>query len=473
MTNLSCDVAIIGAGTAGLAAERSARRAGAATLLIDDRFAGTTCASVGCMPSKLLIAAADAAHAVRRASLFGVNAAPPVIDGAVVMSRLRRERDAFVASVMQTFEDLPEGVAVKGRARFLDATTLQLEDGRRIDARAIVIATGSAPSVPKAFDAVRDRVLTNETIFDLPTLPASVGVVGAGALGLELAQALSRLGVPVEVFDQGGKLGGLADKAVEQTLLTILQAEFPIRLEVELTATRLDDGGVLLAWSGEASGEGRFEHLLVATGRPPQLSGLDLEKTGLTLDAHGVPDFTKTTLQCGGSSIFIAGDADHDQPVLHAASEEGTIAGRNAATFPDVTPGRRSIPFAITFTDPSIAVIGDKPRLGDPSQVLGCASYADQGRAKVMARNAGLVHLYADPVDGRLTGATLVGPGAEHSGHLIAWAIQEGRTATEVLDLPFYHPTYEEGLKPALREICKTVHAVSPTDRDEGNLPGS
>ena len=124
------------------------------------------------------------------------------------------------------------------------------------------------------------------------------------------------------------------------------------------------------------------------------------------------------------------------------------------------------------FTDPPLAVIGKVPKPGE-RYVLGCASYEYQGRAKVFARNAGLAHLYANPRDGRLTGATMTGPGAEHSAHLIAWAVQQGMTATEVLDMPFYHPTYEEGLKPALRAICHEVHAPVPSDRDQGDQLGA
>ena len=471
MTELSCDVAVIGAGTAGLAAERSARGNGAKTLLIDDRFAGTTCASVGCMPSKLLIAAADAAHAVRRAGIFGIGTQEPVVDGAAVMARVRRERDKFVAGVKSSLERLPAGVMVQGRARFVDRTTLQLEDGRQISARAIVIATGAKTSIPDGFDDVRDRILTNETIFDLPDLPASIGVVGAGPLGLELAQALARLGVHVMVFDRGETLGAFVDQVVAESFRGILSKEMPITLGVQLSAKPVGNG-VLLSWSGTESGEQRFDRLLMAAGSSPQLGGLDLDKAGIELDDHGTPAFDRTTMQCGSAPIFIAGDADHDRPVLHEASCEGTVAGRNAASFPHVTPGRRSVPLSIMFTDPPLAVIGTVPKPGEP-HVLGCASYEDQGRAKVFARNAGLAHLYADPHDGRLTGATMAGPGVEHSAHLIAWAIQQRLTATEVLDLPFYHPTYEEGLKPALRTICHEVHAPIPLDRDQGDPPGA
>jgi dihydrolipoamide dehydrogenase len=115
------------------------------------------------------------------------------------------------------------------------------------------------------------------------------------------------------------------------------------------------------------------------------------------------------------------------------------------------------------FTDPPVAVVGTVPPPEALGIVVGCMSYEDQGRAKVFARNAGLVHLYADLNGGRLLGATMVGPGVEHCAHLIAWAIQQQMTATGVLDLPFYHPTYEEGLEPALRSICDVVRAPSGT----------
>jgi dihydrolipoamide dehydrogenase len=469
MTDLSCDVAVVGAGTAGLAAERTARRHGAKTLLVDAHFAGTTCATVGCMPSKLLIAAGEAAHAVRRAGLFGIEVPAPVVDGAAVMQRVQRERDLFVAGAKRSIAEIPDGIRIEARARFASPTTLLLDDGRRIAARAIVIATGSVNTVPEAFAAVRERVLTNASIFDLATLPRSVGIIGAGPLGLELAQALARLGVETHVFEQGDTLAGLHDPEVARCLHAILERELPITLGVEVTATP-DGDGVRLAWKGKKQGERRFERVLVAAGRPPALEHLDLGRSGLALDEHGTPDFDRATLQCGRSSIFLAGDANHDRAVLHEAATEGMIAGRNAASFPEVAPGTRAVPMAIVFTDPAVAVVGRLPGKDEP-HVLGAASYEDQGRAKVFARNAGLAHLYADRATGRLLGASMAGPGIEHSAHLIAWAIQNERTATEVLDHPFYHPTYEEGLKPALRAICKEVHA--PQRDDEGFTAGS
>jgi dihydrolipoamide dehydrogenase len=430
-------------------------RLGAKTLLIDEGFSGTTCTTVGCMPSKLLIAASSAAHKVRQASTFGIRTSAPAVDGSAVMDRLRKERDAFVAATLKTIEQIPSGIRVKGKARFVDRTTLALDDGSSISARAIVVATGSRPDVPKMFDIVGDLVLTNETIFELRTLPRSIAVVGAGPLGLELAQALARLGVETEVFEQSDRLAALHDDEVAKELKSILEAELPIRTGVKLDVVR--DGNVTrVSWSGSSSGARSFDPVLVATGRPPQLQDLDLATTGIPLDDRGVPRFDSATLQCGNAPIFLAGDADAQRPVLHEAASEGAIAGRNAAAFPNVQRVKRMTPLSIMFTDPPLATIG-APKSN--SSIIGTGSYADQGRAKVDACNSGLVRIYADRESGAITGAVLLGPAMDHIAHLFAWTIEGGESAARMLELPIYHPTFEEGLKTALREICESVGA--------------
>ncbi|TVV73334.1 dihydrolipoyl dehydrogenase [Sphingomonas solaris] len=466
--DMRCDVAIIGAGTAGLAAERSARRAGATTLLIDPAFSGTTCANVGCMPSKLLIAAAGAAEAVRRAATFGIDATPRV-DGPAVMRRLRRERDAFAEGTRAQIERLPAGIRVKAKATFGDGGTLALEDGRRITAKAIVIATGSQPNVPKAFDAIRDFVLTNETVFELDDLPGRLAVIGAGALGLELGQAMARLGVKVTLLDEKDALAGLDDAEIGGMLKAIMARDLELHLGVSIAADTVD-GGARLRWSGASSGEARFDRVLVAAGRPPALHGLGLETTGLALDEHGTPEFDRETMRCGNSGIFIAGDVDADRPVLHEASAEGAIAGANAAAFPHVEKARRFVPMSIMFTDPPLAIVGRKAA---DDLVTGTADYRDQGRARVEARADGMAQLRAAPGDGRLLGATLLCPGADHLGHLLAWSIESGATAGDLLARPFYHPTLEEGLKPALRAICAQVGVKLPAGSDEEGASGA
>jgi dihydrolipoamide dehydrogenase len=230
------------------------------------------------------------------------------------------------------------------------------------------------------------------------------------------------------------------------------------------------NGRASIRWAGASDGEGSFDRVLLAVGRPPNLGALNLAATGLSLDERGIPLFDRETMRCGASAIFIAGDADADRPVLHEALADGSIAGYNAATFPDVTPQRRSIPFSIMFTDPPLALIG---RRSGEELVCGESDYRDQGRAKVEARARGMLEIYARRHDAVLTGAALFCPGADHLGHLLAWAIDAGVDAGTLLGRPFYHPTLEEGLEPALRQVCERAQVRPPKLADAGSPAGA
>lgn len=466
---LRCDVAVIGAGTAGLAAERAARSNGATTLLIDPNYDGTTCATVGCMPSKLLIAAAHAAHAARSTNMFGITVSDIQIDGKAVMQRVRDERDRFARLTRESIAEIPESIRIKSRAKFVTPGVLELSDGRLVEARSIVIATGSAPFVPNQFAHLGARILTNETVFELEDLPARLAVVGAGSVGLELAQAMARLGVDVTLFDRGHRLGKVRCDKVHSALKAIIQDDLNLKLGVDLEASANNDG-VRIVWGGSSAGEADFDHILVTTGPPPNLESLDLSAAGLELDDHGVPLHDRETMRCGESSIFLAGDAASDLPLLHEASHDGAIAGRNAVAFPASIRAERFIPFSLTFTNPPVAQIG---RSEDDGVITGTADYSDQGRARVEGTNEGMLTLYAAAPDGRLIGADLCTPATEHLAHMLAWAIQQGHTATEMLKMPFYHPTVEEGLKQALRTICAATPLALPDDQDKGAPPGA
>ena len=465
MADLTCDVAIIGAGTAGLAAERNARKHGAKTLLIDPEFAGTTCATVGCMPSKLLIAAARSAHGARQSGVFGVETGEVEIDGPAVLRRVREHRDRFAQGTRDSIMDLPEEIRVQARARFTSATTLELDDGRTVAANAVIIATGSSPMVPGPFADLGHLALTNETVFELDDLPGSLAVIGGGVIGLELAQAMARLGVRVALFDQQDTLAQVRCKKIHAALEEAMAREMDLHLGTDPQPSE-QDGRVRIDWDGQSE---TFDKVLVATGRPPNMKGLGLETTGLGLDDKGMPEIDPETMQCGDLPIFMVGDSNAGRPVLHEASDEGAIAGRNAVAYPALVRSDRKVNFTITFTEPPLVMVGDSP---DDSAKIGSADYTDQGRAKVDAENTGLARLYAAAPDGRLIGADLFCPGADHMGHLLVLAIGQKITASDLLDMPFYHPTLEEGLKGALREICRAVPLNVPGDHDTGNPPG-
>ena len=463
--DLSCDVAIIGAGTAGLAAERAARAAGASTLLIDDGFTGTLCANSGCMPSKLLIAAARANADLEKARLMGIDIPHARVDGRRVMERLRSERDRFVQATKASYDEIPAHCRIDSRASFVAPGRLELADGRTISARAVVIATGANPVIPEPYRDLGPRVLTNETVFELDDLPRSMAVIGAGPLGAELAQAFGRLGVRVALFDQGDRLAKIRCDKVHDSFRDLFARDVALHLGCGPTPSGTEDG-IRLTWDGQ---DQVFDRVLVATGRSPALDDLNLKDAGLTLDDKGVPEFDRDTMQCGDSAVFIAGDADADAAVLHEGSLEGAIAGRHAALYPNVTPADRPPLFTITFTAPPLAAIGAPP---DKNAIHGFADYGDQGRARVEARAGGLMRIGADQ-QGRLVGADLAVPGAEHLAHLLLAAIMNGLTARDLLDVPFYHPMLEEGMKPALRAICKAASIDPSPARDSGNPPGA
>ena len=472
MQQARIDVAVIGAGTAGLAAYRAARAVGRRALLIEGGVHGTTCARVGCMPSKLLIAPAEAAHSIHRFEAFGLHLEGRVrIDGPEVMGRVRRERDRFVGFVTQGVDAIPAADKVAGHARFTGDTRLEVTLGNRssltVDTRAVVIATGSSPSRPAAWNALGERLVVNDDVFDWTDLPSSVAVFGPGVIGLELGQALHRLGVRVKIFGRGGGVGPLSDPELLDEARRVFGAEFYLDTDAKAEVSR--EGSQVVVRYRALDGETRVEHfdyLLAATGRRPNLDRLNLEATSLARDARGVPYFDRETLQCGTAPIFIAGDADNDVPLLHEAADEGRIAGDNAARYPEVRKGLRRAPLGIVFTDPQIAIVGGGHRaLRDIPHVTGAVSFENQGRSRVMLRNRGRLHVYADARNGALLGAELIGPDAEHLAHLLAWAAQLDLTVTDMLRLPFYHPVVEEGLRTALRDAFAKLE-VARRERD-------
>ena len=471
MRNLSTDVAIIGAGTAGMTAFRAAREHTKSVMLIESGPYGTTCARVGCMPSKLLIAAAEAAHRAHAAPTFGVHPGPVRIDGNEVMDRVRSERDRFVGFVVDSVDEWPAESKLRGRARFIAPNRLRIDDGVELDAKRTVIATGSAPSVPPGWrDALGDRLVVNDDVFDWRTLPQSIAVVGGGVIGLEIAQALHRLGARVKVLARKGRLGPLTDPDLAKKTVEVLVRELNVALDaddirVSRTGHGGDDEAEVKWWEGGIEHCDRFEFVLAATGRRPQLDDLDLEAAGIDLGVRGIPHFDRETGQVGETSVFIAGDVTNVHPLLHEAADDGRIAGDNAGRFPDVRVHPRRAPLAVVFTDPQLMIAGRSHRVlckAGTEFAIGEASFDDQGRSRVMAQNSGLIHVYGAHHTGDFLGAEMIGPSAEHIGHLLSWAAQQRMTVQQMLDSPFYHPVIEEGLRTALRDVNRKLRLGPP-----------
>jgi dihydrolipoamide dehydrogenase len=276
-------------------------------------------------------------------------------------------------------------------------------------------------------------------------------------IGLELGPALSRLGVRVRVFGVSGSLGPLSDPAIREYAEQAFNQEFYLDPDAKVTAMARDGDEAVITYvshDGQTVTE-RFDYVLAATGRVPNVKTLGLENAGLELDARGVPVFDPATLQCGSSPVFIAGDANNILPLLHEAADEGKLAGENAANWPRLQPIARRAPIGVVFSDPQIAMVGQRyAELAPDSFVTGEVSFEDQGRSRVMLKNKGLMHVYADKASGRFLGAEWLGPRAENIAHLLAWSHQQGLTIEQMLAMPFYHPVVEEGLRTALRDAA-------------------
>ena len=462
MNYLTVDVAVIGAGSAGLAAYRAARAQGARAVLIERGPHGTTCARVGCMPSKLLIAAAAAAHQVTDAAGFGIHAGDVRIDGRQVMARVRAERDRFVDFVLAGEAQIPAADRLSGSAKFIGPQQLQVDQHTQISAARIVLATGSQPIIPDELSGLGACVVTSDQLFDMTDLPASIAVIGSGAIGLELGQALHRLGVRTALFNRDERLGPLTDPAVLSNAITCIGAELDLRLAYQQLDVQREGAGAAVH-SIDKDGVARSEHfamVLVAVGRRPNLQTLQLDRSGLTLDAHGVPDFDPHTMQCGSSYVFIAGDANDEIPLLHEAVDQGQIAGDNAARFPAIALGLRHSPLGVVFCEPQIAMVGQRfSDLQTGTFAIGSVDFATQGRSRVLRQNRGLLRVYGELGSKHFLGAEMVGPSAEHLAHLLAWACQQKMTVAQMLQMPFYHPVIEEGVRTALRELQDRLEA--------------
>jgi dihydrolipoamide dehydrogenase len=471
------DVIIIGAGSAGLSALREVEKRTHNFVIINDGPWGTVCARVGCMPSKTLIEAANAFYRRRTFDEFGIRGSEHLrLDIAAALGRVRRLRDSFVASTLQATEALGER-AISGRARLLGIerlegrleVTLEVKGqdlrgrelrGRELRARSIIIATGSRPVIPASWQGFSKQVLTTDTLFEQETLPSRMAVLGLGPIGVEMAQALSRLDLDVDAFSESTTVAGLTDPEVNTIAEELLRHEFPLHLG-EKAHLDIFDSSVRVTAGTEKVVVGS---VLAALGRQPNVDDLGLETLGIELNEQGLPPVNPHTKQVGDVPVFMAGDADGHIPLLHEAADDGHIAGINAMRASPFCFARR-VPLTIVFSDPGIAMVGSSFQSLEPKNILtGEVRFEHQSRAWAAQRNKGILRLYAEPESGRLLGAEMCAPAAEHMAHLLALAVERSLTVRDMLRLPVYHPVLEEGLRTALRDLARKLPAAIESD---------
>lgn len=456
MMLMSLDYLIIGGGTAGITLYKSLKSEHKLVKLIDDRLFTTTCARVGCMPSKLLIAAAESCENLVKAKAFGIEVLSFEVHFDKVMQRIQDERDRFLGFIKSDLDDFPPVDLIHSSAKFVANNEVELSDGFRLTALKIIIATGSKPLIPKVFQEFGDKLLTSDNLFDLKTLPKSLAVIGSGIIGLELGQALSQLGIKVKIITRTSSLTQIVDEVVRAKAKEIFASKLDIDFDCEVTCCDFIDDKYhlqILHKNSNMTETEIFDQVLVAAGRIPNLDNLNLQATSVELNDN-VPvvseNYECLDKQSKPSGIYMIGDVRDELPLLHLANFDAKALSKILLSKPLL---RQPIDLSIVFTSPQMMRVGlSVKQLQDRAIDFTAAEidFKNQGRSRMFLVNEGMLRVYFDKCSEILLGAEMCGPDAEHFGHFFALAIKNNETKSSLLELPYYHPTIIESLKSIL-----------------------
>jgi dihydrolipoamide dehydrogenase len=428
------DVIIIGTGTAALAAAGEVKKVTDQFLIISNGIYGTTCVLAGCMPSKAFIQGAQLYHSRKRLARWGISGVEDLqVDTAALLAEVRALREQFLKHTLQTTEEYRPHI-IEGDAWFLSPSEIRIND-KIYTAKGIVLATGSSPIIPDICTNYTGDILTTDTLFEQDKLPKLLSVIGLSVLGAEMAQAFARLGIQVTASHENEFIGGLSDPKVNDYALKHLREEMDIHL------SQTPEHCVKAAGNMP---------IFIAQSRKANLDHMGLEQCGIIKPDNPIINYDPETMQVGDLPVFVAGDVKLGRSILNEASDEGKIAGYNASR-EKIKSFRRRTPLQIIYTDPTIAIAGKAWGEIDPETIMiGEVAYDDQGRAKIMGEANGIIRIYADKKSEELLGAELFAPAGEHLAHLLAWLINQRITVSQALELPFYHPSLEEGIRTAL-----------------------
>jgi len=458
------DLVVIGGGAGGLVVAAGGVALGAKVALVEKHKLGGDCLWYGCVPSKTLLKSARIAHEMRHADRWALDPAPPQPDLARVMTR--------VAGVIESIEpnDSPErfrGLGVDvifGAGRFVDPKTFEV-DGRRLTAKAFVIATGSRPAVPKIPGLDATPYLTNETLFDLREPVPSLLVAGAGPIGCELAQAFRRLGSDVTVVDMAAQFLPREDSDLAAVVAEALAAE-GVRHHLGASVTgvsgRKGEVRISLRDAGGAPTEIAGSHLLLALGRVANVEGLGLDAAGVELNGGRI--IAGAGLRTTNPHVYVIGDAAGGAQFTHLAEHHAGIVLRQAIFRMRWAKPSPVVPWC-TFTDPELARVGlsetEAKARGVPHRIYRFP-FGDIDRARAEGETAGLAKIVTDS-KGKLLGAAIAGA---HAGELIAeyvLALAQGMNAKDLTAIIHAYPTLaqinrrvadqrlKEGLTPAAK----------------------
>ena len=458
------DLIVIGAGATGLAAAREARRAGKRVALVEKARPGGDCTHYGCVPSKTLLDVAHRVAGAREAQQWGLESVGD-IDFGKVMAHVhevigRIEQDESPARLASEGIDL-----VDGWARFTGSHTIDI-DGRKLAAPRFVLATGAHAAVPPVAGLDGVDHLDNRTLFDLTERPEHLLVMGGGAIGVELSQAFRALGARVTLVEGAPRILGKEEPEVSAVMTTVLEGG-GVQVRVGTKVERVSSGPTLHLSDGTTvSGS----HLLVAVGRRPATTGMDLDRAGVERGEQGQV-VTDAYLATSASHIFAAGDCTTPLQFTHVGDEQGRLAALNALARPGLPAfagGRakfddRVVPW-VTFTEPEVGRVGMTEQqaydaFGDRARVA-VVRMEEMDRARTASRTDGYIKLIAGPrpaaglkVLDRVVGMTAVTPAGGELAAQAALAMRTGMLAGRIAQTISPYPTYSLGLRVAAARL--------------------
>ncbi len=457
----SYDFIALGGGSAGFNAARVAAGLGLKTAVIDGaRELGGLCILRGCMPSKTLLYMTEVLHLAQKGRTFGLTIPSARANPRAIHARKKRliaEFAAYRAKALKTGKfDL-----IRAHARFRDAHTLELSNGRVVRARHILIGTGSKVSVPPVPGLAEARAWTSDDVLDLDFVPPSVLVLGGGIVACELTQFLRRLGSRVTLVQRSPNI--LRDHSAEASTV-IQQALVDEGVELfagtRIESVRTDRRGTTVTFQHDGRRRTRrAAHLFNALGREPNTAGLNLAAAGVRTRPDGQIVINRWQ-QTSAPHIYAAGDCSGPHEIVHVAIQQAELAARHAAGVRGLKPVDGSLLLNVVFTDPQLATIGRLEReLDQAGTPYLCATYPfnDHGKSILMEANYGYVKVLAEPRRGRILGAEIVGKDAGELIHAFSGPLAMRATVFDLLRAPWYHPTLAEIITYPLEEIAERI----------------
>lgn len=439
------DLVVVGAGSGGYAAACTAREFGCDAALVDRGPLGGLCILRGCMPSKALLASSDALADVRDAGALGVHAAGVSIDVPYVFARKRSLVAEFADYRISGIERFP---LYRGEARFLSPTELAVGDDVVLESEKFVIGTGSVVS-PAPYDGlVETGFVDSDALLELDRIPESAIVLGGGYTACELGQFLARMGTATTFLIRSGQLLTYADDDVGGALTGYFREDgIEIVTGARLLGARRDGRQkVVRYWSDGAEHHVAAEEIFYALGRSPNVAGLGLENAGVAYDAEGGIAVDET-MRTSNRNIYAVGDVTGKSMLVHVAIYQGEVAARNLCLAGDERADYRLILAHTIFTDPQVAAVGASEkdlRANATPYVAGRYDFAEHGKAQCLAKTKGFVKMMADPLDGRILGAVVIGPQGSELIHEVIVAMNFEATVAQFMRIPHLHPTLAE-----------------------------